>query len=115
MDLTEPDGAVTYRQCASKPPTVKKTELLERPMAGNAYHHGDSDIHLVLARSEEGTNDGRGCLCSFIRKKMVVWMYAASRTRWDQRLTYLRISVWKNAKAELVGERRLGLIKYVMV
>ena len=76
--------------------------------------NGDSDIHLVLARSEEGTKDGRG-LSMFIYDKR------------DGGVTVRHIEhklgihgsptcelVYKNAKAELCGSTRMGLIKYVM-
>ena len=76
--------------------------------------NGDSDIHLVLARSEEGTRDGRG-LSMFIYDKR------------DGGVDVRRIEnkmgihgsptcelVYKNAKAELCGRRKFGLIKYVM-
>ena len=76
--------------------------------------NGDSDIHLVLARSEEGTHDARG-LSMFIYDKR------------DGGVTVRRIEnkmgihgsptcelVYKNAKAELCGSRKRGLIKYVM-
>ena len=75
--------------------------------------NGDSDIHLVLARSEEGTRDGRG-LSMFIYDKK------------DGGVTVRHIEnklgihgsptcelVYKNAKCELCGDRKLGLIKYV--
>ena len=76
--------------------------------------NGDADLHLVLARSEEGTTDGRG-LSMFIYDKR------------DGGVNVRRIEnklgihgsptcelVYKNAKAELCGSRRMGLIKYVM-
>ena len=76
--------------------------------------NGDGHIALVLARSEEGTKDGRG-LSMFIYDKN------------DGGVTVRRIEnkmgikgsptcelVFKNAKAELCGDRKMGLIKYVM-
>ena len=76
--------------------------------------NGDAHLHLVLARSEEGTTDGRG-LSMFIYDKR------------DGGVNVRRIEnklgihgsptcelVYKNAKAELVGDRKMGLIKYVM-
>jgi hypothetical protein len=76
--------------------------------------NGDGDIALVLARSEEGTKDGRG-LSMFIYDKR------------DGGVTVRRIEnkmgikgsptcelVFKNAKSELCGDRKMGLIKYVM-
>ena len=76
--------------------------------------NGDADIALVLARSEEGTHDGRG-LSLFVYDKA------------DKGVTIRRIEnklgikgsptcemVFNNAPARLVGSRRMGLIKYVM-
>ena len=76
--------------------------------------NGDSDIHLVLARSEEGTRDGRG-LSMFIYDKR----QGGVTVRHIEHKLGIHGSptcelVYKNAKAELCGDRKLGLIKYVM-
>jgi hypothetical protein len=76
--------------------------------------NGDSDIHLVLARSEEGTKDGRG-LSMFIYDKR----QGGVNVRHIEHKLGIHGSptcelTYKNAKAELCGETRLGLIKYVM-
>ena len=76
--------------------------------------NGDSDIHLVLARSEEGTKDGRG-LAMFIYDKRD----GGVNVRRIENKMGIKGSptcelTYKNAKAELCGSRRLGLIKYVM-
>ena len=76
--------------------------------------NGDSDIHLVLARSEDGTKDGRG-LSMFIYDKRD----GGVNVRRIENKMGIKGSptcelVYKNAKAELCGSRRLGLIKYVM-
>jgi hypothetical protein len=76
--------------------------------------NGDSDIHLVLARSEEGTKDGRG-LSMFIYDKR----NGGVNVRRIENKMGIKGSptcelVYKNAPAELVGNRRMGLIKYVM-
>lgn len=113
MDLTEPDAGSDLQSVM-----LKATEQPDRTWRLNGVKrfitNGDSDIHLVLARSEEGTRDGRG-LSMFIYDKR------------DGGVTVRRIEnkmgikgsptcelVFKNAKAELCGSRRLGLIKYVM-
>jgi alkylation response protein AidB-like acyl-CoA dehydrogenase len=75
---------------------------------------GDSDIHLVLARSEEGTKDGRG-LSMFIYDKRD----GGVDVRHIEHKLGIHGSptcelVYKNARAELCGSTRLGLIKYVM-
>ena len=76
--------------------------------------NGDSDIHLVLARSEEGTKDGRG-LSMFIYDKR----NGGVNVRHIEHKLGIHGSptcelTYKNAKAELCGSTRLGLIKYVM-
>ena len=113
MDLTEPDAGSDLQSVM-----LKATEQPDGTWRLNGVKrfitNGDSDIHLVLARSEEGTKDGRG-LSMFIYDKR------------DGGVTVRRIEnkmgikgsptcelVYKNAKAELVGSRRMGLIKYVM-
>lgn len=113
MDLTEPDAGSDLQSVM-----LKATEQPDGTWRLNGVKrfitNGDSDIHLVLARSEEGTKDGRG-LSMFVYDKN------------DGGVTVRRIEnkmgikgsptcelVYKNAKAELVGSRRLGLIKYVM-
>lgn len=113
MDLTEPDAGSDLQSVM-----LKATEQPDGTWRLNGVKrfitNGDSDIHLVLARSEEGTRDGRG-LSMFIYDKR------------DGGVTVRRIEnkmgikgsptcelVFKNAKAELCGSRRLGLIKYVM-
>ena len=113
MDLTEPDAGSDLQSVM-----LKATEQPDGTWRLNGVKrfitHGDSDIHLVLARSEDGTKDGRG-LSMFIYDKR------------DGGVTVRRIEnkmgikgsptcelVYKNAKAELCGQRRMGLIKYVM-
>jgi hypothetical protein len=76
--------------------------------------NGDSDIHLVLARSEEGTKDGRG-LSMFIYDKR----QGGVNVRHIEHKLGIHGSptcelTYKNAKAELCGETRMGLIRYVM-
>ena len=76
--------------------------------------NGDSDIHLVLARSEEGTKDGRG-LSMFIYDKR----NGGVNVRRIENKMGIKGSptcelVYKDAPAELCGSRKLGLIKYVM-
>ncbi|MDE6042494.1 MAG: acyl-CoA dehydrogenase family protein [Muribaculaceae bacterium] len=113
MDLTEPDAGSDLQSVM-----LKATEQPDGTWRLNGVKrfitNGDSDIHLVLARSEDGTKDGRG-LSMFIYDKR------------DGGVTVRRIEnkmgikgsptcelVYKDAKAELVGSRRMGLIKYVM-
>ena len=113
MDLTEPDAGSDLQSVMLKA-TQDEDGTWRLNGVKRFITNGDGDISLVLARSEEGTSDGRG-LSMFIYDKR------------DGGMTVRRIEdkmgihgsptcelVFKNAKAELCGERRLGLIKYVM-
>ena len=113
MDLTEPDAGSDLQSVM-----LKATQDADGTWRLNGVKrfitNGDSDIHLVLARSEEGSKDARG-LSMFIYDKR------------DGGVDVRRIEnkmgikgsptcelVYKNAKAELCGSRKMGLIKYVM-
>src|SRR3712207_9233440 len=67
MDLTEPDAGSDLQRVM-----LKATQDADGTWRLNGVKrfitNGDSDIHLVLARSEEGTRDGRG-LSMFIYDK----------------------------------------------
>lgn len=113
MDLTEPDAGSDLQSVM-----LKATEQPDGTWLLNGVKrfitNGDSDIHLVLARSEDGTKDGRG-LSMFIYDKRD----GGVNVRRIENKMGIKGSptcelVYKNAKAELCGSRRLGLIKYVM-
>lgn len=113
MDLTEPDAGSDLQSVM-----LKATEQPDGTWRLNGVKrfitNGDSDIHLVLARSEDGTKDGRG-LSMFIYDKRD----GGVNVRRIENKMGIKGSptcelVYKNAKAELCGSRRLGLIKYVM-
>ena len=113
MDLTEPDAGSDLQSVMLKAtPQEDGTWLLNG--VKRFITNGDSDIHLVLARSEEGTKDGRG-LSMFIYDKR----QGGVNVRRIENKMGIKGSptcelTYKNAKAELCGSRRLGLIKYVM-
>lgn len=114
MDLTEPDAGSDLQSVMLKASFDEENNCWRLNGVKRFITNGDSDIHLVLARSEEGTRDGRG-LSMFIYDKR------------DGGVDVRRIEnklgihgsptcelVYKNAKCELCGDRKLGLIKYVM-
>ena len=114
MDLTEPDAGSDLQRVMLKATFDEKNNCWRLNGVKRFITNGDSDIHLVLARSEEGTHDGRG-LSMFIYDKR------------DGGVTVRHIEhklgihgsptcelVYKNAKCELCGNTRMGLIKYVM-
>lgn len=114
MDLTEPDAGSDLQAVQLKAAYNETDGKWYLNGVKRFITNGDGNISLVLARSEEGTTDGRG-LSMFIYD------------RDSQAVTVRRIEnklgikgsptcelVFKNAPAELVGERKMGLIKYVM-
>ncbi len=114
MDLTEPDAGSDLQAVMLKATYSEEDACWNLNGVKRFITNGDGHISLVLARSEEGTSDGRG-LSMFIYDKN------------DGGVTVRRIEnklgikgsptcelVFKNAKAELCGDRKLGLIKYVM-
>ena len=114
MDLTEPDAGSDLQSAMLKATYDEENNCWRLNGSKRFITNGDSDIHLVLARSEAGTRDGRG-LSMFIYDKR------------DGGVNVRRIEnklgihgsptcelVYKNAKAELCGSTKLGLIKYVM-
>ncbi|MBR3014703.1 MAG: acyl-CoA dehydrogenase family protein [Bacteroidaceae bacterium] len=114
MDLTEPDAGSDLQRVMLKATYDEKEDCWRLNGVKRFITNGDSDIHLVLARSEEGTRDGRG-LSMFIYDKR----QGGVTVRHIEHKLGIHGSptcelVYKNAKAELCGDRKLGLIKYVM-
>ena len=113
MDLTEPDAGSDLQSVMLKA-TQKEDGSWVLNGVKRFITNGDSDIHLVLARSEEGSHDGRG-LSMFVYDKR----NGGVNVRRIENKMGIKGSptcelVYKDAPCELVGSRRLGLIKYVM-
>lgn len=114
MDLTEPDAGSDLQRVMLKATYSEKDGCWLLNGVKRFITNGDSDIHLVLARSEEGTRDGRG-LSMFIYDKR----QGGVNVRHIEHKLGIHGSptcelTYKNAKAELCGSTRMGLIKYVM-
>lgn len=114
MDLTEPDAGSDLQRVMLKATYDEKEDCWRLNGVKRFITNGDSDIHLVLARSEEGTKDGRG---------LSMFIYDKNQGGVDVRHIEHKLGihgsptcelVYKNAKAELCGNTRMGLIKYVM-
>ena len=113
MVLTEPDAGSDLQAVQ-----LKATQKPDGSWALNGVKrfitNGDGNISLVLVRSEEGTSDGRG-LSMFIYDRN---SNAVKVRRIEHKLGIIGSPtcelVFRNAPAELVGERKFGLIKYVM-
>ena len=114
MDLTEPDAGSDLQRVMLKATYSEKDGCWLLNGVKRFITNGDSDIHLVLARSEEGTRDGRG-LSMFIYDKR----QGGVNVRHIEHKLGIHGSptcelTYKDAKAELCGSTRMGLIKYVM-
>ena len=113
MDLTEPDAGSDLQSVMLKASQKEDGSWVLNGVK-RFITNGDSDIHLVLARSEEGTHDGRG-LSMFVYDKR----NGGVNVRRIENKMGIKGSptcelVYKDAPCELVGTRRMGLIKYVM-
>ena len=114
MDLTEPDAGSDLQRVMLKATYDEEAGCWRLNGVKRFITNGDSDIHLVLARSEEGTRDGRG---------LSMFIYDKRDGGVDVRHIEHKLGIhgsptceltYKNARAELCGSTRLGLIKYVM-
>ncbi len=115
MDLTEPDAGSDLQAVQLKATYSEEDGVWYLNGVKRFITNGDAQIKLVLARSEEGSKDGRGL------------SYFVCDNKHDDRIKVRRIEnklgikgsptcelVFTNAPAQLVGSRRMGLIKYVM-
>ena len=115
MDLTEPDAGSDLQSVQLKATWSEADSCWLLNGVKRFITNGDAEIKLVLARSEEGTKDARGL------------SYFVCTNPKDGSMKVRRIEdklgihgsptaelVFTNVKAQLVGDRKLGLIKYVM-
>ena len=111
MDLTEPDAGSDLQSVMLKATWSEEDNCWLLNGCKRFITNGDSDIHLVLARSEEGTKDGRG-LSMFIYDKR---QGGVNVRRIENKLGIHGSPtcelVYKNAHAELCGSRNLAYAK----
>ena len=114
MDLTEPDAGSDLQRVMLRATFDEENDCWRLNGVKRFITNGDADLHLVLARSEEGTTDGRG---------LSMFIYDKNDGGVDVRRIENKMGIhgsptceltYKNARAELVGSTRMGLIKYVM-
>ncbi len=114
MDLTEPDAGSDLQAVQLKATWSEKKGTFLLNGVKRFITNGDGDIALVLARSEEGTRDGRG-LSMFVYDKR---LGGVTVRRIEHKMGIIGSPtcelVFKDAPGELIGNRKMGLIKYVM-
>ncbi|MBQ9788785.1 MAG: acyl-CoA dehydrogenase family protein [Lentisphaeria bacterium] len=113
MDLTEPDFGSDLQSVRLRAWQDEKTGQWYLNGMKRFITNGCADVHLVLARSEEGTSDGRG-LSMFIAEKCPQLVVR----RIENKLGIHGVATcelqYNDVPAQLCGKRRFGLIKYVM-
>ncbi|WP_235714350.1 acyl-CoA dehydrogenase family protein [Alkaliflexus imshenetskii] len=114
MDLTEPDAGSDLQAVQLKATLNEKDGKWYLNGVKRFITNGDGHVSLVLARSEAGTSDGRG-LSMFIydRNNKAVTIRRIENKMGIKGSPTCEL-VFKDAPAELVGDRKMGLIKYVM-
>ena len=114
MDLTEPDagsdlGAVMLKASWDEEAGVWRLNGCKRFIT-----NGDGDISLVLARTEDGTKDARGLSMLIYDKRDGGVIVRRIENKLGIKGSPTCELVFNNAPAVLVGDRKMGLIKYVM-
>ncbi len=114
MDLTEPDagsdlGAVMLKATWSEERGCWLLNGVKRFIT-----NGDGEVSLVLARTEEGTTDARGLSMLVYDKRDGGVKVRRIENKLGIKGSPTCELVFTNAPAQLVGDRKMGLIKYVM-
>ncbi|MFA8298831.1 MAG: acyl-CoA dehydrogenase family protein [Hyphomicrobiales bacterium] len=114
MDLTEPDAGSDLQAVNLKATWDEENKTWRLNGVKRFITNGDADISLVLARSEENTTDARGLsLFVYDRRDNAVIVRRIENKLGIKGSPTCEL-VFNNAPSKLVGDRRMGLIKYVM-
>ena len=114
MDLTEPDAGSDLQAVQLKAHFDKEKNTWLLNGVKRFITNGDADISLVLARSEEGTSDGRGLSLFVYDRKYKAVIVRRIENKLGIKGSPTCELVFKDAPAQLVGNQKMGLIKYVM-
>jgi len=114
MDLTEPDAGSDLQSVRLKATFDEEANCWRLNGVKRFITNGDADIKLVLARSEEGTDDARGLSCFLYDRKSNAVKIRRIENKLGIKGSPTAEIVFDNAPAQLVGNRRFGLIKYEM-
>ncbi len=114
MDLTEPDAGSDLQAVQLKASFNEKDGKWYLNGVKRFITNGDGHVALVLARSEEATQDGRGLSMFIYDRNSKAVIVRRLENKMGIKGSPTCELVFKNAPAELVGSRKMGLIKYVM-
>jgi len=119
MVLTEPDAGSDLQAVQLKGKQISATydpvkDIYYLNGVKRFITNGDADIALVLARSEEGTSDARGLSLFLYDRKDKAVKIRRIENKLGIKGSPTCEMVFTNAPAKLIGDRKMGLIKYVM-
>ena len=114
MDLTEPDAGSDLGAVMLKASWDEEGQTWRLNGCKRFITNGDGDISLVLARTEEGTKDARGLSMLIYDKRDGGVKVRRIENKLGIKGSPTCELVFNNAPATLVGDRKMGLIKYVM-
>ncbi|SMO77967.1 hypothetical protein SAMN06265379_107135 [Saccharicrinis carchari] len=114
MDLTEPDAGSDLQAVQLKASYNEEEGKWYLNGVKRFITNGDGHVSLVLARSEEATQDGRGLSMFIYDRNSKAVIVRRIENKMGIKGSPTCELVFQNAPAELVGARKLGLIKYVM-
>ena len=112
MALTEPDAGSDLQSVQTKA-TLGEDGVWRLNGKKHFITNGMAQVLLVLARSEEGTKDGRG-LSMFLVHPCPELVVNRIEHKLGIHASPTCELIFNNVPAELVGKRKLGLIRYVM-
>ncbi|PID28517.1 MAG: acyl-CoA dehydrogenase [Candidatus Cloacimonadota bacterium] len=113
MILTEPDAGSDLQAVDLKATLDESTGKWFLNGVKRFITNGNAELSLVLARSEEGSKDGRG-LSMFLYERDETVKIRRIEDKMGIHGSPTCEMVFKNSPAILIGKRRMGLIKYVM-
>jgi 3-(methylthio)propanoyl-CoA dehydrogenase len=118
MVLTEPDAGSDLQAVQLKGSITatynKEDDIYYLNGVKRFITNGDADIALVLARSEDGTHDARGLSLFVYERKHKAVKIRRIENKMGIKGSPTCEMVFTNAPARLIGDRKMGLIKYVM-
>jgi len=112
MALTEPDAGSDLQAVKLQAYQNEKGEWFLRGVK-RFITNGNGEVHLVLARSEAGTKDGRGLSLFVCRTDKTVVIRRIEHKLGIHGSPTCELQ-FNDTPAQLVGQRKFGLIKYVL-
>ncbi len=112
MALTEPDAGSDLQAVKLQAYQNEKGQWFLRGVK-RFITNGNGEVHLVLARSEAGTKDGRGLSMFVCRTDKTVVIRRIEHKLGIHGSPTCELQ-FNDTPAQLVGQRKFGLIKYVL-